>query len=169
MKKLFLLSFMCLMALSMIVLPACTREEGEVSGNYIDLGLTSGTKWKAVNEKNTADAELDLYTYDEAIAAFGNNLPSYDQWMELVNECSWTWTGMGYKVVGSNGKSIVLPASGYRHFDGSVYDVGSRGYYWSSPLNDSDDARYFSFICGGVNVSNTYRGNGLSVRLVQDK
>ena len=168
MKKLFLLSIMCLMALSMIVLPACTREEGEVSGNYIDLGLTSGTKWKAVNEKNTADAELDLYTYDEAIAAFGNKLPSYDQWMELVNECSWTWTGMGYKVVGSNGKSIVLPASGWRYCDGRVSDVGSFGTYWSSTPEDSDIAWDLIFNSGEVYVGYTIRCGGLSVRLVQD-
>lgn len=159
---------MCLMALSMVVLPSCTREEGEGSGNYIDLGLTSGTKWKAVNEKNTADAEFDLYTYDEAIAAFGNNLPSYDQWMELVNECSWTWTGMGYKVVGSNGKSIVLPASGYRNCDGSVYDVGSFGYYWSSTPEVSDTACGLYFRSGGFVVYSHYRCYGHSVRLVQD-
>lgn len=159
---------MCLTALSMIVLPACTREEGEVSGNYIDLGLTSGTKWKAVNEKNTADAELDLYTYDEAIAAFGNKLPSYDQWMELVNECSWTWTGMGYKVVGSNGKSIVLPASGYRYCDGSVLYVGYYGYYWSSTPKGSDDALSLHFHSDGVYVYDSFRCSGLSVRLVQD-
>ncbi len=155
------------MALSMIVLPACTREEGEVSGNYIDLGLTSGTKWKAVNEKNTADAELDLYTYDEAIAAFGNNLPSYDQWMELINECSWTWTGMGYKVVGSNGKSIVLPASGYRG-QGGVYDVGYRGCYWSSTPEGSAYAWFLDFISNGVFVNDYYRDYGRSVRLVKD-
>ena len=160
---------MCLTALSMIVLPACTREEGEVSGNYIDLGLTSGTKWKAVNEKNTADAELDLYTYDEAIAAFGNKLPSYDQWMELVNECSWTWTGMGYKVVGSNGKSIVLPASGSRNCAGSVSGVGSNGDYLSSTPGDSDHAWYLYFGSDGVYVDNGGRCRGLSVRLVQDK
>ena len=160
---------MCLMALSMIVLPACTREEGEVSGNYIDLGLTSGTKWKAVNEKNTADAEVDLYTYDEAIEAFGNNLPSYDQWMELVNECSWTWTGMGYKVVGSNGKSIVLPASGFRGcYDGSVTDVGSFGCYWSSTPKASDYVWCLRFYSGGVNVNYHARCGGFSVRLVQD-
>ena len=156
------------MALSMIVLPACTREEGEVFGNYIDLGLTSGTKWKAVNEKNTADAELNLYTYDEAIAAFGNKLPSYDQWMELVNECTWTWTGMGYKVVGSNGKSIVLPASGYRSCYGTVSYVGSVGYYWSSTPKDSDDACGLCISSGGVGVGYTSRCLGKSVRLVQD-
>ena len=156
------------MALSMILLPACTREEGEVSGNYIDLGLTSGTKWKAVNEKNTADAESDLYTYDEAIEAFGNNLPSYDQWMELVNECSWTWTGMGYKVVGSNGKSIVLPASGFRGYEESVYGVGSFGLYWSSSPEGPDLARFLDFDSDGVSGGCQVRCFGFSVRLVQD-
>lgn len=156
------------MALSMIVLPACTREEGEVSGKYVDLGLSSGTKWKAVNEKNTAGADLYLYTYDEAIAAFGNNLPSYDQWMELFNECSWTWTGMGYKVVGYNGNSIVLPASGFRSCDGIVYAMGSDGHYWSSTPEDSDSAWDLRFESGGAGLCKDSRCYGQSVRLVKD-
>ncbi|MCR5423607.1 MAG: hypothetical protein K6E93_02455 [Bacteroidales bacterium] len=163
---------LCLLAVSMIVLYACTKGRGgkgeEVAGKYVDLGLSSGTKWMTVDEENTAVVEYDFFTYEEAIAAYGDKLPSRKQWMELVNECSWSWAGMGYKVVGPNGKSILLPAAGYRGCDGSVHCVGSSGDYWSSTPNGSDDAWNFFFGSDGGGLRNTYRCYGYSVRLVQD-
>ncbi|MBQ6726550.1 MAG: hypothetical protein IJQ89_08245, partial [Bacteroidales bacterium] len=103
-----------------------------------------------------------------AMAAFGNKLPTKEQFMELRNSCDWTWTGMGYKVVGSNGNSIVLPAAGYRNCDGDVGSVGSLGSYWSSTPYGSEDAWSLYFYSGAVGMSDNYRCNGLSVRLVQD-
>lgn len=169
MKKLVLLSMMCLMALSMVVLFSCTREEGEESGDYVDLGLSSGIKWKAVNEKNAADAEYDFYTYDEAVSQFGNSLPTKEQCEELKAECQWSWNGSGYKVTGPNGNSIVLPASGGRDCAGSVNYVGSYGYCWSSTPGDSSGAWFLGFYSGGVFVRYSNRCFGRSVRLVQDK
>lgn len=104
----------------------------------IDLGLSSGTKWKSSNEQNAADAEYAFFTYDEAVSQFGDKLPSRQQFMELVNECEWSWTGMGYKIVGPSGKSISLLAAGCRDCSGGVYGVGSGGYYWSSTPSGSE-------------------------------
>ena len=103
MKKVILIGMMCLMALTM------------QAQNYVDLGLPSGTKWKATNEKNAADAEYDFFTYDEAVSQFGDRLPTKDQCEELSAECQWSWTGNGYKVTGPNGNFITLPAAGYRN------------------------------------------------------
>ena len=88
--------------------------------------------------------------------------------MELVNECTWTWTGMGYRVTGVNNKSIVLPAAGYRNWDGNVYDMGSSGYYWSSTPYGSENAWRLVFRSYEIQM-NEYlgRGIGLSVRLVR--
>ena len=132
------------------------------SGKYVDLGLPSGTKWKAENE------EGGLYTYDEAVSRFGDKLPTMKQLGELECECQWEWIGDGYKVTGPNGKSIVLSAAGYRDCDGSVNDVGSDGLYWSSTPCGSEDAWYLYFNSGGVSMNYNYRCYGLSVRLVQD-
>ncbi len=129
---------------------------------FVDLGLSSGTLWKDKNE------EGGLYTYDQAISKFGDKLPTKEQLEELENSCQWTWTGNGYKVVGPNGQSIVLPAAGFRGYDGSVYYVGSRGLYWSSTPLGSDDAWYLDFDSGEVGVEYDYRSGGYSVRLVQD-
>lgn len=174
-KRLFF-SVMCMMALATIA--SCDKDSnstgsgtpgggGITPAGYVDLGLPSGTKWKAANETNPDD-ENNFYTYDEAMATFGNKLPTKEQFIELRNSCDWTWTGMGYKVVGSNGNSIVLPAAGIRRCNGNVISVGSGGRYWSSTPYGSENAWYLGFGSGGVNVDDDYfRCHGLSVRLVQ--
>ena len=182
MKKVFLFSMMSLMALTFCALVGCSKDKNEANGNggsagtnnggatgeYVDLGLTSGTKWKASNEVNEADAEYDFFTYDEAMDRFGTSLPTKEQCDELKAECQWSWTGNGYNVTGPNGNSISLPAAGYRGCIGGVHRVGSYGDNWSSTLNGSDGAWALNFDSGGVYVHFDGRCNGQSVRLVQD-
>ena len=132
---------------------------------YVDLGLPSGTLWKETNESR--DYEGDLYTWDEAVSHFGDELPTKEQLEELKNECTWTWTGNGYKVTGPNGESITFPAAGYRYCGGDVYCVGTYGYYWSSTPCDSDDAWFLNFYSSEVDMYNGTRCFGQSVRLVQ--
>lgn len=168
MKKVISLSMVCLMALSICAVFSCTEKDNEATGSYVDLGLPSGTKWKTSNEVNAADAEYDFFTYDEAVAQFGDKLPSREQCEELINECDWTWTGEGYNVVGPNGKSISLPAAGCRDCGGSVSTVGSDGNYWSSTPHGAGTAWGLIFYSGSVYMSNYGRCSGQSVRLVQD-
>ena len=130
---------------------------------YVDLGLASGTKWSNVNEDG-------YYSYNQAVSRFGSHLPTRTQWEELMNDCEWKWRdGVGgWKVTGPNGKSITLPAAGYRDCDGSVDGVGSYGDYWSSTPSGSDDAWSLDFNSGSVDVGDDSRCYGQSVRLVQD-
>ena len=169
MKKEISLSMVCLMVLSICAVFSCTEKDSDgssTSGKYVDLGLPSGTKWKDVNEST---GDFNLYTYDQAIQNFGDKVPTEEQFVELQSSCMWTWTGNGYKVVGPNGKSISLPAAGYRSCNGSVSNVGSIGYYWSSTPNGSERAWGLGFNSGSVGMSSgNYRCNGQSVRLVQD-
>lgn len=141
------------------------KEKGEVApavpAGYVDLGLPSGTLWKAENE-------IDGFcTYEQAMALFGNNLPTKEQLEELIISCKWTWTGSGYKVEGPSSESITLPAAGYRNCDGSVNNVGSVGYYWSSTPNSSSVAMELYFNSGKVDVDLNKRCGGQSVRLVR--
>ena len=133
-------------------------------GDIVDLGLPSGTLWYAKNE----GGDFARYTYDEAVSKFGNKLPTKEQFEELKNQCTWTWTGNGYKVVGPNGNSIYLPAAGLRLSSGNVYVVGSLGYYWSSTPSGSDGAYDLRFLSDFVGMEDGDRCDGLSVRFVQN-
>lgn len=126
---------------------------------YVDLGLPSGTQWKTTNESG-------YYTYDQAVAAFGRNLPSKSQLIELNEKCSWEWSGNGYKVIGPNGNSIFLPAAGFYYEDIDYY-VGSQGFYVSSSAYDSKDVWFLGFSSSNRWISNLYRIYKRSVRLVR--
>ena len=77
--------------------------------------------------------------------------------------------GMNFSSKFGSASTIWYPASGYRDDgDGSLYDVGSRGDYWSaSPYYYYAYDLYFSY-GGSVNPSSSYsRANGLSVRCLR--
>ncbi len=62
---------------------------------------------------------------------------------------------------------VALPCGGYRY--GSVHEVGSNGYYWSSSAYDSDYACQFRFNSTRVSSGGYHiRHYGRSVRLVQN-
>ena len=173
MKKVFSILMVALMGLALCTTVACNKDDGDNGGGsteeYVDLGLPSGTKWKNANEVNAADAEYNFYTYDEAVAAFGDALPTGEQLKELKDSCQWTWNGSGYTVTGPNGHSIVLPAAGFRNNLGGVYHVGAHGFYWSSTPNGPTDAWCIHFLSGGVNMDyDSFCGYGHSVRLVKN-
>jgi len=183
MKKLRFISMMCLLALFVVSLVGCKKEDVNNNGNnngnggsggggsdqadYVDLGLPSGTKWKSSNE--TGGYQNVYYTFDEAISSFGDKLPTKEQCEELKYNCTWEWQNNGgYKVTGQNGNSIVLPAAGYRRCDGNVLHVGYHGSYWSSTPDDSEYARCLDFNSGEVYILSYNRCFGQTVRLVQD-
>lgn len=127
---------------------------------YIDLGLPSGTLWSDTNEEG-------FYTFGEAVVKYGYSLPTKEQWEELKNLCQWEWMGNGYKVTGHNDNSIVLPASGFRNYDGAVYCVGSYGDYWSSTPYGLDHAWNIGFGSGNAVMNCGNRYNETSVRLIK--
>lgn len=62
--------------------------------------------------------------------------PTKEEWDELVRECEWTWVrdGGGYIVKSrKNGKSIFLPAGGFR-VESDHHYFTCDGLYWSSTL-----------------------------------
>ena len=149
MKKLLVLCVVCLMTQTM------------KAQDYVDLGLPSGTLWKDKNE-------MGFYAEESAVRAFENQLPTKEQFEELKNLCKWTWTGSEYKITGPSGKSIVLPASGYRSCDGILYGEGSYGRYWSSTPCSQECVFNLCFGSGGVHLNNYLRCYGFSVRLVKN-
>ncbi len=98
-------------------------------------------------------------------------MPTYDEFSELINYCTWTWTTQngvqGYVVKSKrNGNSIFLPTAGYKN----KLDLGGGGHYWTSRLTT---IFYPGFACACVfysdKVSLTPEGSrdyGYSIRPV---
>lgn len=111
--------------------------------------------------------------YDAATANWGTDwrMPTQTEMQELIEGCTWEWTTSnsvnGYRVTGTNGNSIFLPAAGRR--DGSsLYSAGGYGYYWSSTpyYGNNDYAYYLYFDDGDEYVRYNYRYYGHTVRPV---
>ena len=129
--------------------------------HYVDLGLPSGTLWKDYNENG-------FFDHDAALKIFGDNLPNNEQFDELRTKCHWIWNGSGYKVIGPNGVSIVLPATGYRSCGGTVYDIGACGLYWSSDINNNSNYGWcLHFLSSFVHMNYDSNCGGVSVWLVK--
>lgn len=125
---------------------------------YVDLGLPSGTLWKAENE------DCGLIEYDQAINFYGSSLPTKEQFEELINNCLWTWTSKGYKVISKNGESIILPIEYMRDCDGNVDAYTG---FWSSTPSGSNCSQSLFFNSSKKYFWGCYRCRRLSIRLVK--
>lgn len=168
MKKVVFYSILCL---TLAVCAAWISPKNETSSNdlasaidnkhlaYVDLGLPSGTKWKATNEPG-------MFDYEAATTRFEGKLPTAIQFYELCNKCKWTWLGNGYRVTGPNGNSIVLPTTGKHDCEGNMQNFNLEGYYWSvTPNGDGADRLFMSQ--GHVGISKESKCSTLCVRLVK--
>ena len=173
-KKYLYFSMLCMIALSLCVWTGCNKDEENdedekdgielITSGYADLGLTSGTKWKATNEgENNA-----RYTYTEAKNKFDKKIPSNTQYQELIDECEWKWIeGKGFKIIGKNKKAIMMPAAGFSDCDDNVYSEGIEGFYWTSNSLGPDREYRLGFNKSGANINYILRCYHASVRLVQ--
>lgn len=134
---------------------------------------TSLTKYNTDPSRGTVDNRTSLYLSDDSAQVnWGGTwrMPSAIEQQELVNDCKWSWkkrNGVyGYQVTSQlNGKSIFLPAAGYR--DGSsLYDAESCGSYWSSECRDEYAKHVIDFSSLGVGWGIRKRYYGYSVRPV---
>lgn len=144
------------------------------TSGFVDMGLS--VKWATCNVgTNKPEGYGSYLTFDElsSVSNANRRVPTDNEWTELRVNCSWEWTTMngvnGMKVTSSyTGNSIFLPAAGLREPYGSLYIVGSGGYFWSS-TPDSGNSRfawYVYFDSGGVYRGSSLRSYGHSVRPV---
>ena len=137
--------------------------------------LETLTKYNTNSNYGIVDNKTTLDPADDVAAAnWGGRwrMPTDDEWTELRENCTWTWTTLngvnGYEVKSkANGNTIFLPAAGYRRYD-YLYNAGNYGYCWSSSLNtDSpNNAWLVYFYSDIVYRSSDYRFYGPSVRPV---
>jgi len=154
-------------------------------GNYYAWGETTtkstytwstykyGTSSSNLTKYNDADGKAVLALSDDAARTnWGGSwrMPTDTELTELRTNCTWTWTAQngvnGYKVTGSNGNSIFLPAAGV--FAAGSLNVGSNGIYWSSSLSTSNSGSAYYMFFSSNSVSREYhlRYYGRSVRPV---
>ena len=127
------------------------------------------SSYGTVDNKTVLDPEDDV-----AHVKWGGNwrMPTIEEQDELRTSCIWTWTTQngvnGYKVTGTNGNSIFLPAAGNR-IGTDIYNSGNcAGDYRSSSLSgsSSDSAYHLGFNTSIYDWFYTYRYIGQSVRPV---
>ena len=126
------------------------------------------TKYNTDSNYGTVDNKTTLeFSDDAAHVNWGGKwrMPTAAEQDELRNNCTWTWTTQnginGYKGTSkTNANSIFLPAA-------SAYDVGFRGFYWSSSLYESSSAYNLYFDSAG-DISRIHDGrcSGKPVRAV---
>lgn len=104
-------------------------------------------------------------------------LPTDEQFRELKEYTTFKWqenyndTGIsGALLIGENGNSIFLPASGYKH-DNIVKYNNKDGQYWSKNLypDKQDSALGLEFNDKYTSICCTYRSCGYSIRPVLNK
>jgi len=127
-------------------------------------------------------SNISATQYDVAHVKWGGGwrMPSYNEISELQTECSWKWTSInnvvGIKITGPNGKSIFLPAGGYRGGNGGIVDRSVDGFYFSSEIYSKFYVYTFYFNSDGRSViyqnysdrDVPYRYHGYSIRPVKD-
>ena len=112
--------------------------------------------------------------FDAARAKWGSTwrMPTYNECLELVEQCSWKWTEVdgvkGNAVTGPNGNTIFLPAAGFRQGD-ALYMNGVYGYIWcgTSYANELNFYAYnMSYFNGPADVYWENRSIGQNIRPV---
>lgn len=141
---------------------------------YCNGSSTSMTKYCEDSDYGKFDNKAELELSDDAARAnWGGSwrMPSTEQFKELYNECTWTWTTqngiVGYKVSSKkNSNYIFLSAAGYR--SSSLSCAGSYGNYWSRSLDlyHNGYAYYLYFSSYDGYFFSEYRCYGHSVRPV---
>lgn len=148
------------------------------SGGYFSWGEIETKTEYSDNACTTVNIEIFDFSgnpfYDVATAKWGDSwrIPTVDETEELAKLCKWTWmkynSSTGYKITGPNGKSIFLPARGWK--DGSeIKFSGPHGIVWtSSPVDITYGSNALNFYKGqDDNIENRYylhRRIGANVR-----
>lgn len=166
---------------------------------WVDLGLPSGTLWATCNiGAATPEGYGDYFAWGEtkikyvynpntykysdnptilpksadAAANWGTGwrMPTKADFEELKSKCEWIWSNRGYNVVGTNGNSIFIPATGCRSESENLL-VGIYSFYWSSSIypDNWDYAYMLHFFSDAIGVSYGERCIGFSVRPVCNK
>ena len=117
-------------------------EEINVPEGFVDLGLPSKTLWHSNGEMLMYGAysfcENQVNQMRQKAETRYAEIPTRADWDELRNECTWQWDpsyllsptlkAKAYRVIGPNGKNILLLAIGKK--SSGVVEGNGTGFYW---------------------------------------
>lgn len=163
----------------------------------LDLSTVGGNikyQWPAGGEESYVAVYGRYYTYstitdDRKICPKGWRIPTDDEWTTLTNYIGGESYGGKLKSTGTiegldglwyypntgatNETGFTALPSGYRFFDGTFFDIGLYGYWWSSTVSDyAYEYAYYKQLHSGN--ADFIKGSfdmryGLSVRCIRDK
>ncbi|MDR1759970.1 MAG: fibrobacter succinogenes major paralogous domain-containing protein [Fibrobacter sp.] len=139
--------------------------------NYV----TESGSWCYDNSESNCAQYGRLYDWDTAmeVCPEGWHLPNNDEWVTLVNFTGGDVGTALKSATGWNGTDNygfnALPGGKRNYYDGSFYDFGNYGNWWTA-TDDSDFASYQSMntVSASVNGGIVLKSYGFSVRCVQD-
>lgn len=144
------------------------EKDNVINGHeYVDLGLPSGRLWAKANYGASSEGDYGIYmdwpSRNNIQSVWGSEwtTPTQSDMLELYQECTFTWeynanSIYGCKVTGPNGRSIFLPAAGFKIL-GTPQMVGTDIYYWSDNENGSGFAYALQGSAGsGISVYQTW-------------
>lgn len=152
---------------------------GCVACNYYKFYSSSEeiyTKYNTDDAYGIVDNKIILDTVDDAATAnWGGKwrTPTDDDWKELEENCTWTWTTRnkvsGCKVTAANGNFIFLPATS--NYYRTTYWSSSLGCQFSSSSSALGKVMYFQFYNGSFSYGRSSAGRcwPYSVRPVYKK
>jgi len=131
--------------------------------------------WNTANAPNGSWVQNGTQTTDDPCPA-GYRVPTIAEWAGVIanntktNVGSFSDYATNYGAGKKFGDQLMLPAAGFRYFDGgALLYRGDRGYYWSSTEHDNNlGARDLYFNSSGAFTDYGGRSIGLSVRCVAE-
>ncbi len=150
------------------------------SSPWSDTSATTNKVHYAGNTTNGANytwytATASTQGSNYSICPRGWKLPSLSEYQDFLtkaginykhwNGSSWSGSSSASDSTKIRGAPYNFPYAGFV-FDGSLRNVGSEGYYWSSTASGSNNAYRLYFTSSNVNTGTRNRCNGLSVRCI---
>lgn len=155
----------------------------EESGYYYAWGETTPNKtlYDATTYTDPNISNISGTEYDAAYTTSGGKwrMPTYDEFIELNNNCSWELTQVnsinGYRVVGKNGNSIFFPFVGGKEGDHNVgyseYGYSGQGFYASGtafPYNNNYNWYLYMDTDPSFGMYGYYKTRGQTIRPVKN-
>jgi uncharacterized protein (TIGR02145 family) len=147
-----------------------------------NLNYETSDSWCYGGDESNCATYGSLYTWDAAMTACptGWHLPTYQEWGVLVVAAGGTASGTSSTGApnlkdqswdsGTNSLGFSALPGGFRYYDGSFYNLGSQGVWWTANVHNVTTAYRWTMSTSNtyVLVESLYKSSGLSVRCLMD-